>query len=55
MTEPVQTPKTAARVPGDGRKICSAPALDAQFKTIDFLTLLDLDTLHPLARMRFLS
>jgi len=47
--------ETAARVPDDGRKICSAPALDAEFKTIDFLTLLDLDTRHPLAQMRFLN
>jgi len=30
-------------------------ALDAHFKTIDFLTLLNLGALHPLARMRFLG
>jgi putative hemolysin len=36
-------------------KICGPPALDRQFKTIDFLTLLDLDTLNPLARQRFLD
>ena len=38
-----------------GAKICGPPALDRQFKTIDFLTMLDLDALHPLARLRFLS
>jgi len=38
-----------------GAKICGPPALDRQFKTIDFLTLLDLHTLHPLARQRFLG
>ena len=38
-----------------GAKICGPPALDRQFKTIDFLTLLDLETLHPLARQRFLG
>ena len=36
-----------------GAKICGPPALDRHFKTIDFLTLLDLETLHPLARQRF--
>jgi len=38
-----------------GAKICGPPALDREFKTIDFLTLLDLETLHPLARQRFLG
>lgn len=38
-----------------GAKICGPPALDRQFKTIDFLTLLDLEMLHPLARQRFLT
>ena len=38
-----------------GAKICGPPALDRHFKTIDFLTLLDLETMHPLARQRFLS
>ena len=38
-----------------GANICGPPALDCQFKTIDFLTLLDLETLPPLARQRFLS
>ena len=38
-----------------GAKICGPPALDRQFKTIDFLTLLDLETLHPIARQRFLG
>jgi len=36
-------------------KICGPPALDREFKTIDFLTLLDMETLHPLARQRFLG
>src|SRR5215472_6908543 len=36
-----------------GAKICGPPALDREFKSIDFLTLLDLETLHPLARQRF--
>jgi putative hemolysin len=38
-----------------GARICGPPALDQQFKTIDFLTLLDLKTMSPLARQRFLG
>ncbi|HEX9046798.1 MAG TPA: GNAT family N-acyltransferase [Verrucomicrobiae bacterium] len=38
-----------------GAKICGPPALDRQFKTIDFLTLLDLEALTPQARERFLG
>jgi putative hemolysin len=38
-----------------GAKICGPPALDRHFKTIDFLTLLDLETLSPPARERFLG
>ncbi|WP_260705348.1 GNAT family N-acetyltransferase [Edaphobacter flagellatus] len=37
-----------------GAKICSEPAIDREFKTIDFLTLLDLQTLHPRVAARFL-
>lgn len=37
-----------------GAKICGAPAIDREFKTIDFLTLLDLQALHPRIRARFL-
>ena len=38
-----------------GAKICSEPAIDRGFKTIDFLTLLDLQTLHPRVAKRFLE
>ena len=38
-----------------GAKICSEPAIDREFKTIDFLTLLDLQTLHPRVATRFLE
>lgn len=37
-----------------GAKICAPPALDREFKTIDFLTLLDLETL-PANAAQFLS
>ena len=53
--EPVAIPKLLRAYLTLGAKICGAPALDRQFKTIDFLTLMDLDTMHPLARSRFLS
>lgn len=38
-----------------GAKICGPPAIDREFKTIDFLTFLDLETLHPRIRARFLK
>ncbi len=38
-----------------GAKICGPPALDRNFKTIDFLTLLDIQSLSPSAREKFLS
>jgi len=37
-----------------GAKICGPPAIDRQFGTIDFLTLLDLQGLSPVVRTRFL-
>jgi len=38
-----------------GAQICSEPAMDREFKTIDFLTLLDLKNLASAARARFLG
>jgi len=38
-----------------GAKICGPPAIDRDFKTIDFLTLMDLEALHPRVRARFLK
>ena len=37
-----------------GAKICGPPAIDREFKTIDFLTLMDLEALHPRAYARFM-
>ncbi len=51
--EPVTIPKLLRAYLALGAKICGPPALDREFKTIDFLTMLDLETLHPLARQRF--
>jgi putative hemolysin len=53
--EAVSIPKLLRAYLTLGAKICGPPALDQEFKTIDFLTFLDLDTLHPLARQRFLG
>jgi len=36
-----------------GAKICGPPAIDREFKSIDFLTLLDLETLNPRTRLRY--
>jgi putative hemolysin len=38
-----------------GAKICGPPAIDREFKTIDFLTLVDLKTLHPRVQAHFLK
>jgi len=53
--EPVSIPKLLRAYLTLGAKICGPPALDRQFKTIDFLTLLDLDKMPLLARQRFLG
>lgn len=38
-----------------GAKICGPPAIDREFKTIDFLTIMDLETLHPRVRAHFMK
>ncbi len=38
-----------------GAKICGPPAIDREFGTIDFLTLLDLQALHPRMAAKFLE
>jgi putative hemolysin len=53
--EPIKIPKLLRAYLTLGAKICGPPALDRQFKTIDFLTLLDLETLPALARQKFLG
>jgi putative hemolysin len=56
-----EQPENAPKIPrllktyiGVGARICGEPALDREFGTIDFLTLLDLHQLTPAARSRFL-
>lgn len=53
--EPVVIPKLLRAYLTLGAKICGPPALDREFRTIDFLTLLDMEAMHPLARQRFLD
>jgi putative hemolysin len=53
--EPPKIPKLMRAYLSLGAWICGPPALDRKFKTIDFLTLLDLENLPPLARARFLT
>jgi putative hemolysin len=53
--EPVKIPKLLRAYLSMGAKICGPPAIDREFKTIDFLTLLDLEALPALVRWRFLS
>jgi len=54
MTE-ARAPKLLRAYLTIGAKICSEPAIDREFRTIDFLTLLDLQTLHPRVAKRFLE
>ena len=51
--EAVSIPKLLRAYLALGAKICGPPALDRQFKTIDFLTVLDLEAMPAPARNRF--
>lgn len=58
---PPASPKLGAKVPrllraylAIGSQICGTPGLDRDFKTIDFLTLLDFEKLSSAAKARFL-
>jgi putative hemolysin len=55
VSEPVKVPKLLKTYLAIGARICSAPAWDREFGTIDFLTLLDLRTISSSARNRFLA
>ena len=54
-TDAPKIPKLLRAYLSLGAKICGPPALDPHFKTIDFLTLLDLESLPAAARQRFLG
>jgi len=53
--EAVKLPKLLRAYLTLGARICGPPALDRQFQTIDFLTLLDLESLSPATRQRFMD
>jgi putative hemolysin len=53
--EEARAPKLLRAYLTIGAKICSQPAIDWEFKTIDFLTLCDLQSLHPRVAARFLE
>jgi putative hemolysin len=53
--ELAKVPKLLKTYLAIGARICSAPAWDREFGTIDFLTLLDLRTISSSARNRFLA
>jgi len=55
VAEAVKVPKLLKTYLAIGARICSAPAWDREFGTIDFLTLLDLRTVSSSARNRFLA
>jgi len=48
----VDAPKLLRTYLALGASICGPPAIDHEFKTIDFLTLMDLDSLSPAIRSR---
>ena len=53
--EKTEIPKLLRAYLSIGAKICGPPALDRHFQTIDFLTFVDLETLSPATRARFLG
>lgn len=55
MERPPKVPKLLAAYLSLGAKICGPPAIDREFKTIDFLTFMDLNTLPPRTVERYLS
>lgn len=53
LAESVKTPKLFATYLSIGSWIAGPPALDADFKTIDFLTILDSENITPAGRKHF--
>ena len=54
MRDQIRAPRLLRAYLSIGARICGEPAMDRDFATIDFLTLLDLEELAPVARSRFL-
>ena len=55
MDHPPKVPKLLMAYLSLGAKICGPPAIDREFKTIDFLTLMDIEGLPPATVRRYLS
>ena len=53
--EPVSLPILFRTYLRHGAEVCGPPAIDREFKTIDFLTLLDVEGLEPEARSLYLG
>lgn len=53
--QPPKIPRLLTAYLSVGAKICGPPAIDRDFKTIDFLTVMDLVTLPPATVQRYLS
>jgi putative hemolysin len=53
--EPIKIPKLLRTYLAIGARVAAPPAWDREFRTIDFLTLLDLQSLSAAARNRFLA
>jgi putative hemolysin len=51
----IKVPKLLSAYLSLGAKICGAPAIDREFKTIDFLTFLDLASLPEKTVKRYLT
>jgi putative hemolysin len=51
----IKIPKLLRTYLALGAKICGEPAIDREFKTIDFLTWMELESLPPAVRMRYLG
>ena len=51
----VEIPRLLRAYLAVGARVCGPPAIDREFRTIDFLTLLDLQMLHPRVAARFLD
>jgi putative hemolysin len=55
VSAPIQVPRLLRAYLAIGARIAAPPAWDRGFRTIDFLTLLDLKMLSPAARNRFMA
>lgn len=55
LEEKPKLPKLLRAYLAVGAKICGPPAIDREFRTIDFLTLLDLEELSPVVKAKFLG